>query len=457
MKKAGGQSILEILIALSIIIISVAAAAMLSFGGQIFNTDTDISGRASYLARKELEVARDLARRDFEQLSSTSSTEDGFLKERVVEDIDANTKRVTVAVEKIQLVTLLTNWRNALPLPDPNDDGGAGLSGDWKNPRTLCSVDLGPGNQATDLDVIDKIIYMSATAASEAKPDFFIIDTTDCQSGNAVIVSSLNTGPSLNSIDAAVGYSYAANASSSFQLHILDTNILFNPRLLAEFDLPGVEDAKGLSVFYSAVPTPRVYVGTEKEDNGPEFHIVDVSNPTAPRHLGSFEVNADVNDIYVSGNTAYLATSDSKAELKILDIENPYSIAQIGFWDIAGGTAARSLFAVGSKLYLGQGSRQGGEFHILNVSSPNSVQSLGNAEIGGDVNDIYIRETLAFLATGNSNREFQAWDISNSAQPKLWSFFNFPQMATGIDYENNIVYVSVRSNDALRVITSSGP
>ncbi|GAH25486.1 unnamed protein product, partial [marine sediment metagenome] len=47
------------------------------------------------------------------------------------------------------------------------------------------------------------------------------------------------------------------------------------------------------------------------------------------------------------------------------------------------------------------------------------------------------------------------WNISNPGNIELWSSFNFPQVATGIDYEDNVVYVSVRSNDALRIITSS--
>ena len=45
--------------------------------------------------------------------------------------------------------------------------------------------------------------------------------------------------------------------------------------------------------------------------------------------------------------------------------------------------------------------------------------------------------------------------FSSSTSPVLHSSFNFPQVATGVDYEDNLVYVSVRSNDALRIITSS--
>ena len=67
---------------------------------------------------------------------------------------------------------------------------------------------------------------------------------------------------------------------------------------------------------------------------------------------------------------------------------------------------------------------------------------------------VVARDDLAFIASSNSNREFQVINISDPNNPSLWSYFNFPQVATGIDYEDNLVYVSVRSNDALRIITS---
>jgi hypothetical protein len=94
------------------------------------------------------------------------------------------------------------------------------------------------------------------------------------------------------------------------------------------------------------------------------------------------------------------------------------------------------------------------EFHILDISSSSLPQNLGSKDIGADVNDLRIRDNLAFLATADSNKEFQVWNISDPTNITLWSSFNFPQVATGIDYEDNVVYVSVRSNDALRIITS---
>jgi hypothetical protein len=174
--------------------------------------------------------------------------------------------------------------------------------------------------------------------------------------------------------------------------------------------------------------------------------------------LGSKEIGYDVKAIHVSGNTAYIATPHSK-ELKILNVSNPANIAKIGEYDITGGCEdGESLYLVGVKLYFGRtddcNHTNHHKFSILDVANASSVSSLGSTNIGDDVNGIVVRDNLAFLATSDSNKEFQAWDISNPTNITFWSSFNFPQVATGIDYEDNLVYVSVRSNDALRIITS---
>lgn len=69
------------------------------------------------------------------------------------------------------------------------------------------------------------------------------------------------------------------------------------------------------------------------------------------------------------------------------------------------------------------------------------------------VNGVRVSGRFAFLATEDSNEEFQVLDISNPASiPAPVSTYNFPQEATGVDFENNIIYSSVRSNDGLRII-----
>lgn len=460
-----GQGVFEVLIALAILSVCISAGIFLILQSQSFSIDAGQNQEAIELAKKSLENTRAAAKSDFASLNNSSSTEGRFLRETIVEYIDDYSKKITSRVswqdvpsrpQKIEFSTILTKWEEVADTPDQSDAGGGGISGDWMNPRTLGSVDLGPGNSATDLDVVNKIIYLSAEASAAAKPDFFIVDAINGE--NPFIVSSLNTGAAINALDATENYAYAANRSTSAQLQVIDVSDKNNPSLATSFQLPGVSGsgAVGNTIFYGY---SKVFIGTKKA-TGPEFHIVDVSNPLSPVELGSFEVNADVNGIYVSGSLAYVANSSDNGELKIFDISNPSVISQIASFDATGNTEdGKVVQLAGSKLYLGR--TVGGnhinhhELYILDMSSSTSPQSLGSKDLGADLNDLRIRNNLAFIGVSDSNKEFQVWDVSNPASPALWSSFNFPQVATGIDYEDNLVYVSVRSNDAIRIITSS--
>ncbi len=456
--RAAGQSTLEILIAFAVIAISLSAIAVVISSSQSLLADTQESNRAVNLARQSIENSIAFAKNDFGGLVSSSSTQGEFLKEIIVENVDANKKKITsrvswstdpLRIQKIELTTIVTNWQ--VNQATGGDTSGGGVTGDWKNPTTFGSIDLGPGESATGLDVINKIIYMSATASDRTKPDFFIINATDGR--NPYLVSKIDTGPGLNAVDAVQNYAYVANSDTNAQLQVIDMNNPAAPYVLASFKLPGVSGsgAMGQSLFFY---NNKIYIGT-KAASGPEFHVVDVSNPAAPSEFGSYEVGADVNDIFVSGTTAYLATSDDSKELLILDVSDPAHIAQLGSFNASGNDDGKSIYISGAKAYLG---RAGGtsDFIIIDVSNSSSPTQLGIANLGNvSVNGIYVTDYLAFLATSDTNKEFQAWNISTSSAPSLWSSYNFPNVGTGIDYEDNFVYVSVRSNDAFRIITSS--
>lgn len=450
-----GQSAIEILIAITILTAALSAAVSVIFGGQSISLDAQESVRAITLARQNLESTT-AAAYNFDYLASSTTAYGEFTRQIIVATTsDPNTKQVTSRVswstdpqrtEKVELVTEVTNWRAVQA--SGGDSGGGGTTGNWKNPATLGSIDLGAGEAATGLDVINKIVYMTATASDPKKADFFIIDATNGSS--PAILSGLDTGPGLNAVDAISGYAFVANNSTTAQLQVIDVSDLRNPKLLASFTLPGVtgDGAIGNALFYA---NKKIYMGTEKA-TGPEFHIIDVSNPANPISLGSKDIGMEVNSIYVKGNLAYVAVHDDP-RLRIYDVSNPANIIQAGSFS-SGSQEADGLWIAGNTAYLGHEQGKKPEVFILDITSSTSVQNLGSFDVGGDVNGIRVSGRLAFLATSNSNAEFQVWDVSSPASSSLGSSFNFPQIASGIDYEDNLVYVSVRSNDALRIITS---
>lgn len=452
-----GQSTLEIIIAVTILFAGLTAAIMSLFGSQSLSLDSQQASSALRIAQTEIEKIESLARYDFAAIVSSSSTQEEFTKEITVVAVSTSTKQVTVKIfwrtdplrlQDLELVTQVTDWQSSAA--SGGDTGGGGLTGDWNNPRTLGSIDLGAGISATDLDVVTKMVYMTGTAAAASKNDFFIVNATDGE--NPYIVSNINTtNQGLLALDVAGNYAFAANNNDDDdkQLQVIDITNKADPILATEYTLPGATE-NALSIFYS---NAKIYIGTE-ENSGPEFFVVDVSTPISPVSLGSYEVGADVNKIRVSGNTAYLATSNNSKELLVLDVSDPASISEVGSFNSPGNEDATSAYLVGSKIYLGRAAGSSDELRVVSISTPSSPQSLGTKNIGDDVNGVAVRDVLAFVGTSDSNEEFQVWNISNPLNMAKVSSFNFPQIASGIDYEDNLVYVSVRSNDALRIITS---
>jgi len=477
LRGKNGQSLLEALIGLSLLMVGIGIVLGVVFGAQRTFIDRANSREARRFTEEGLTAAKRIVKSDWSGvedgtygLSFSTSTktwqfsggldQNGiFTRAITITSISSFEKGIKTLVswqtdpmrpEKVQFVTRITNWENVITGTggDPGDPGGGGPTGDWQNPQTLGAVDLGSGVSATGLDVINKTVYMTAEASVASRPDFFIVDATD--GANPFIVTSINTGPSLNGLDVSGAYAYVASRNTTAQLQIIDVSNPTSPFVISFFQLPDVSGsgAVGKSVFYLQ---SKVYMGT-KNATGPEFHVIDVSNPIGPVHLGSLEINADVNAIYVNGTRAYLATSGDP-EIKVLDVTSPGSISQIGAFDLSDDEDALSLSLVGSTLYVGR-KEEDDEFMVFDVTNPASIQTLGSVNPDDDVNDIAVSAPLTFLATSESNAELQIFNIANPANITLWSVLNFPQVATGIDYENNFVYVSVRSNDGLRIITS---
>jgi len=444
-----GQSLIEILIALSLVAIFLMMVYYFLNSNQILSLQSYFIERALNLANNEIEKLRDLAKTNFSEIVNSTSSSENFLIERKVEDLDAYTKKVEIKVswnepkqKSVSLVSYLVDWKN-LPLDDGSGGagggGGGGLTGDWRNPVTLSSIDLGPGNEGTDINVKFNTVFISSVAADIKKPDLFLIDVTNPSS--PYIKSSLNTGKGANSLSVKQNYVYLAHNNNENQLQIVDISNENSPFLVNSITLPN-NNSISLSVF----AFKNYVVITTRQSLGEEVFIYDISNPVSPILLSSLDFNSDINDVFVLKDRLYLVGN----KIYLYDIVNPSQPILLSSYLLVNDTGY-SLFPLSYNLLLVGGSRK---LYFLDTSDLNNLNIISFFDAGGRINDIYARENMAFLATSNPNTEFQIVNYSDINSPYLYSFYNFPQDATGIDYRNNLVFVSVRSNDALRVITS---
>lgn len=508
-----GSSTLEILIAFAILTLSITAVILVGFSNQSISVDSQTNNEGIYRAQSILEVARAQSRKDFLSVVSTTTIATStiaFKQILTVEDITQCKKQATSTVswltgsrtQTISLVTQLIDVAGALALG--SDCQVSPPIGGWKTPHSLLSRDFQkiPGDNpavnssgglpATDIDVLDKKIYMTAIAAT--KDNFYIFDASNVMTGvKPPILGSFSTGPGLNKVDVVGNYAYVANASStntqsSDEFMVINVSTPSAPSVAKSISLGIVPNCPlycpgGAQAIYYY--NGSVYVGTHRI-GGDEFHVFSVSSPyspTAPHFLGSVELDTNVNDIIVRGNYAYIATSVDTKEVKVLNISNPgVSIPETGFFEAknSDGTLndkdGTALFLIGTKLFLGRekvnkNASEQRDFYIIDITDPTAPKELGSANLqyitgknfsaGAMVTSIYVTSKYAFIATNDSDPGFIVLDISDPSainaqsgtpQNKVISTFNYSNYNTGIDFSDGFIYTSNSQNDTLRII-----
>jgi len=484
-----GSATLEILIAFTILALALGAAILMSFSNQTIVIDSETNVEAITKAQAQLEKVRADAREDFNLVNPTSSTETSgaltYTKNVAVEPVGIFSKKVTSTVTwqsagrtlSVALSTLLTN---------PQSVVGGGtcssvLSGDWKNPvmtyyefgKDLLG-DPSSGFPIGGIDVFNKKLYVVVNNSNGNNfPNLFQFDISS--PSNPVLIppgidtdTSVKTG--LNGIAVAGNYAYVAKGlgpMSSGQLQVIDISV--NPMVVKKtYKVPGVTgtggQGVGKTIFYY---DGYVYLGLTKTNSGPEFNIIDVSNPLNPTKVGGYTVANDLNAIFVKDHYAYLASPNAE-NLIILDIANPANPVRVGGSSglTTGGNHGKSIYAVGHTLYLGRtyGSR---EFYIFNAANPAAISTVADKDTGSgnetSINGLFIRDYLAFFLT---DEQFQIWNIANPSNIIPWTqnmnpseFLELPAGGgTALDCESNYVYVSlVPSNNKgyIAAITSS--
>jgi type II secretory pathway pseudopilin PulG len=464
MSSKSGQSIIELLIAIGIFVLMASAALLLFFGGQSLSIDSSNAQQALDYASEGQEAVRSVAHRDWDELvngehgivyqsgqwqfSGASTDKEIFTRTIFIDDVDANTKRASTTVtwqlsanriQNIELVQYLTQWENPLVGGCKTDP----ISGDWYNPVVLGSTDLGPGNEGTDVIAALPYVYMSAEASSASKPDVFVIDASNV--ADPQVVRSVDIGAKgVNALYLNGSFLYGSSDGNNKELVVLNVGDPVNMSEATSLDLIGDADATAIFGIENAVYIGRV------NNSSAELVVIDVSDPLNPFVATSFEIGGKVNGLSATSHKLYVSTDRSDKDVWIYDIENPTAPVLLTTYDLPVGD---TILGVGFRLpgdILAGGSNQ---LWVLGATTTDSIYVRDSIETGGSSNDVAcVADNLAFLATNNSTKEFMIVDISNPDDIKEVAFFNFPQVGTGMDFAQNMVFLSVRSNDALRII-----
>lgn len=432
-----GFAIIEMMIAMTILLMVLVAVTMTSFGTQSFLIGSQTSAEALNQAQGLLEASQAAARKDFQLVNDVASTTDGIYEKsvRVRLKEDQLTKEVTAlvawqtergATRSLQLTTLIANFDT----PTGGTTCDSNLAGDWARPTIGNATtdfaqlvgDSGSMYTLADVDAYKGKLYVVASnTAAPTKPTLFIFDVSG--SGDPVLLGKVDNegaggtvAAGLNAVRVAEDpasapvktYAYLANAyladyatcdptkkKNCGQLAIADvtpptfTWIGWSPTItnlmIASSTAPSVTGTwAGNALHYR---NGYLLLGLKKNGGtGAEFHVIDVHSNSlsallgAASHvfqpIGSYVVGHDVNAIAQRGTYAYIAVpyDASTQELQVIDMNIPSAMSLAGGYDVSGLRNGKSLALVGNRLYLGAtNTGSGTNLYILDNTTPGSA------------------------------------------------------------------------------------
>ncbi len=144
--------------------------------------------------------------------------------------------------------------------------------------------------------------------------------------------------------DVAVSGKYMYVADANTGMLIFDLSDKRNPELIGTFYVL----KSNISGFFQGWGGTSVAVSGNyaflSGANKQGFYIVDVSDPAMPKEV-YHSIGKEVYDIAISENDVYLARADGTSIFELLDVSNPYAPKTVGTFSIIG-TADRSAIAI---------------------------------------------------------------------------------------------------------------
>lgn len=316
------------------------------------------------------------------------------------------------------------------------------LFGDWTGMCQATSFNI--DGQGTGIGLLDDPWIVTTTSTSSGnKPTLYLYRADDPTT--PVLEKTFTPGYTLNDAAFAEGYVYTASNQSGLQLGVWDGTLL---------DL--LDGIPLLSQLLSLVRTISVgavvhrvttYDTTLAAATANGVKLYSIVLPILPVLTHTIGAGLDVGDVVLTSQYAYLATNHDTKELVIYDISTspPTLVTET---DLPGTGDGSSVRVVGRDIFVGQTN---GQVHWL-TRSGSTFTLRQSIDIGGTVNGLERAGPWLFVASSASNSELQVWQRTGSTLTQVDSY-NFPQAAADMAYRDQTLYVSVRSNDALRVFT----
>lgn len=215
-----------------------------------------------------------------------------------------------------------------------------------------------------------------------------ILNVSD--TANVVEVSSIEG----NTTDLFLFEPYVYVLGENFR--VIDVSTPSNPQMISSYQMKHI--SKDVMVMAS-----YAYIASGKRG----LQIVDISDPYNPEEMGYCDTPGNSQKVSVSGHYAYVADCDSG--LRVIDISDPANPEEVGFYD---SLRIEDVFVSGLYAYA-----TGDGFYVFDVSDPSNPLKVG--EFGDSYFDnLFVSGHYAYVSEPYYTRIL---DISDPSNPDIVS------------------------------------
>jgi hypothetical protein len=412
-----GFSVVEVLLAATLLGMLATGVVGAVVYGRASTADAGDTARANYLAEEGIEAARNIADAAFTNLvdgtygitqngtqfafSGTSDITDIYTRQVIITTAGTNRKTVTSTVTwtadgggSVTHTARLTNWAASLKL--------------WSNLTTqTASIDATGTADGLKVATAGNYAYIVRNVATTA--NFIIVNISNPAS--PTIVSTNNVANTPTNIAVSGNYAYITNATNTTGLQIYDVSTPATPTLAKTLSFTAAVACRGVFVSGNVAYVVRASSATVGAN---EFNVISSANvPASAAIAGGYNNDIQMNEVWASGNYAYVATSSTTQEMLVINVITPTAPALAATYNPATALAATTITGFGNTVLLGMSTT----LDAINVITPTAPARISTFTAGGTINDIDVdvANQFAFLGTSNIAGEFQAVNITNTA------------------------------------------
>jgi len=173
--------------------------------------------------------------------------------------------------------------------------------------------------------------------------------------------------------------------------------------------------------------------------------IIDISNPSTPTLVNTYDTPGEAHGIDLSGNYAYIADFDGG--LRIINISNPNSLIEEGYYNTS---YTHDVKVLNNYAYIATNDPA---LEIINISNPNSPSRIGFYNSGTGASGIAINGNYAYL---NESSGMRIIDIGNPVTPTAKDYHSLNFSLGSFSVQGNYAYVPA-SHDGLKILDVSDP